>query len=254
MLGIDLNGEITLKTASLRFFEPNERHVSRLCPCDVLVLVYDGVLRFSEDGEPCEVSAGEYYIQRRGRYQSGDEVSDSPKYLYIHFVGEWGESGNILPMRGTFNYAALETLINEIDAMFRADYSKTEKDGAVFTLLSLLYRSRLVEDTLAKQVADYLQREYLSVSSLEDICERFHYSKNHIINVFKAEYGMTPFEYLNDVKIKRGMYLLGATSRPIDEISRECGFNNYSHFYRLFVRKNGISPYEWREKVNKIEN
>ena len=40
MLGIDLDGEITLKTASLRFFEPNERHVSRYSSCDVLLLVY----------------------------------------------------------------------------------------------------------------------------------------------------------------------------------------------------------------------
>ena len=72
--------------------------------------------------------------------------------------------------------------------------------------------------------------------------------------MFKAEYGMTPFEYLNDIKIKRGMYLLGATSRSIDAIARECGFNNYSHFYRLFIRKNGVSPYEWRERINKIES
>ena len=254
MLGIDLNGEITLKTASLRFFEPNERHVSRHCSCDVLVLVYDGVLRFSEDGVPCEVSAGEYYIQRRGRYQSGDEVRDSPKYLYVHFIGTWSEEGRILPERGTFNYSSLEPLIKEMDSVYRGEYSRIEREGAFFSLLSHLYRSRDVEDTLAKKIAEHIQREYLTVTSLDGICEEFHYSKNHIINVFKAEYGMTPFEYLNDVKIRRGMYLLGVTSRPIDDISRECGFNNYSHFYRLFVRKNGMSPYEWRERVNKIEN
>lgn len=254
MLGIDLDGAIDIKTASLRFFEKNERHVNRFCSCDVLVLVYDGVLRFCEDGEPCEVSAGEYYIQRRGRYQSGDEVSDAPKYLYVHFIGDWRDEGRLLPARGTFDYAALHSLIDEVDDAYRADRSRIEREGAVFSLLAALYRSRSVEDTLAKLVADYLQREYLTVTSLEAICERFHYSKNHIINVFKAEYGVTPFEYLNDVKIKRGMYLLGATSRPIDEISHECGFNNYSHFYRLFVRKTGVSPYEWRERVNKIES
>ena len=254
MFGIDLDGAIEIRSASLRFFEKNERHVSRFCPCDVLVLVYDGVLRFCEDGIPCEVSAGEYYIQRRGRYQSGDEVSDSPKYLYVHFYGTWGDAERALPERGFFNYAALQGLINEIDTMFRGDYSRVEKEGAFFTLLSSLYRSREVEDTLAKKIEEYLQREYLTVSSLEDICERFHYSRNHVINVFKAEYGMTPFEYLNDIKIKRGMYLLGATSRSIDAIARECGFNNYSHFYRLFIRKNGVSPYEWRERINKIES
>ena len=60
---------------------------------------------------------------------------------------------------------------------------------------------------------------------------------------------MTPFEYINDLKIRRAMYLLEVTSKSIDEIALESGFNHYSHFYRLFMRKNGASPFEWRKKV-----
>jgi transcriptional regulator GlxA family with amidase domain len=60
---------------------------------------------------------------------------------------------------------------------------------------------------------------------------------------------MTPFEYINDLKIRRAMYLLEVTSKSIEEIAIESGFNHYSHFYRLFMRKNGISPFEWRKKV-----
>jgi AraC-like DNA-binding protein len=45
------------------------------------------------------------------------------------------------------------------------------------------------------------------------------------------------------------MYLLQVTSSSIEEISGESGFNHYSHFYRLFVRRNGISPYEWRQRI-----
>ena len=73
--------------------------------------------------------------------------------------------------------------------------------------------------------------------------------RNHVINIFREAYGITPFEYLNDVKLRRAMYLLEVTSKSIDEIARESGFNHYSHFFRLFMRKNGISPYEWRHRV-----
>lgn len=62
MQGIDLNKPIRYKTASLRFFKEGEHHISRRCPEDVLLLVYDGVLRFSEDGVPFEISAGQYYM------------------------------------------------------------------------------------------------------------------------------------------------------------------------------------------------
>ena len=85
MLGIDLNCPITYFNASLRFFKKEERHITRLCSCDVLLLVFDGIMRFSEDGVPVEVRAGEYYIQRKNLYQTGDAVSDYPKYLYVHF-------------------------------------------------------------------------------------------------------------------------------------------------------------------------
>ena len=65
MFGIDLNCPITYINASLRFFKKEEHHITRLCSCDVLVLVFSGVLRFSEDNVPIEVGAGEYYIQKR---------------------------------------------------------------------------------------------------------------------------------------------------------------------------------------------
>ena len=70
MLGIDLDGAIDIKTASLRFFEPNERHVNRFCSCDVLVLVYDGVLRFCEDGEAACDDAVHPYRTRNSSHRT----------------------------------------------------------------------------------------------------------------------------------------------------------------------------------------
>ena len=104
------------------------------------------------------------------------------------------------------------------------------------------------EENLAHRIGAYIEENFLGITSLDDISKEFHYSKNHIINIFKREYGITPFEYINNVKIKRAMYLLEVTSRAIDDISVECGFNHYSHFYRLFLRNTGMSPYQWRKK------
>ena len=59
MYGIDLNKEIKYLFSSLRFFASKEHHVDRFCKDDVLLLVYDGVLRFSEDGVMYEIHPGE---------------------------------------------------------------------------------------------------------------------------------------------------------------------------------------------------
>ena len=58
MSGIDLNRNLVYKFASFRYFERGEHHVSRFCLDNVLLLVFGGVLRFSEDGEEIEVRAG----------------------------------------------------------------------------------------------------------------------------------------------------------------------------------------------------
>ena len=86
MYGIDLDTSIQYLNASLRFFDIGEHHISRYCNDDILLLVFEGVLRFSEDGKQYEVSAGEYLIQQHGLYQGGERPSDAPKYLYIHFI------------------------------------------------------------------------------------------------------------------------------------------------------------------------
>ena len=85
----------------------------RLTPAQFLV--YDGVLRFSEDGVEYEVAAGEYFIQRKGTMQRGDVPSDAPKYLYIHFLADWTENGSGLPRQGNFDIAALWPLMERID-------------------------------------------------------------------------------------------------------------------------------------------
>jgi len=84
--------------------------------------------------------------------------------------------------------------------------------------------------------------------SLDALAERFHFSKNHIINLFRQSYDMTPVDYLNTLRLQRAMHLLEATSDSAEEIACVCGFHSYSHFYRLFFRKNRVSPTLWRKQ------
>ena len=248
MIGINMDKPIQYYHASFRFFAEGERHVSRYYGRDILVLVYEGVLRFSEDGVEREVSAGEYYIQRRGLYQSGDHVSDMPKYLYIYLNAEWVESGAMLPMRGTFDIKQILPLMEKIDMLAHSLHCYAERVAVMYSILTKLYRVDRTEG-VAREIADYIAEHYRTELSLDSICARFNFSKNHIINLFKRQYGTTPFGYLNDLRLSRAMYLLEVTSDTIESIAYESGFGDYSHFYRMFCRKNGISPHRWREKT-----
>ena len=115
MEGIDLNKPIKYRCSSLRFFDQNEHHVTRFCRDDVLLLVYDGILRFSEDGIQYEVHPGEYHIQKKNTFQSGNLASDSQKYFYVHFWADWTSDNKFLPRRGKFEYLAVKSIIEALD-------------------------------------------------------------------------------------------------------------------------------------------
>ena len=99
-----------------RQFEQNECHMTRIYELSVLLLVRKGVLRFTENGVPTEVHAGEYYIQKPNTYHEGPMPSDAPNYYFIHFVGHYNKAG-ALPLRGQFNIDHIQPIIEKIEAL-----------------------------------------------------------------------------------------------------------------------------------------
>ncbi len=248
MSGIDMNKPVIFLHSSMRYFREGERHMTRTNPDEVILLVYDGILRFSEDNVEYEVHPGSFHIQKKNTYQCGPIISDSPQYLYVHFLAEWTDDKvNMIPKRGKFDVQSMMPLMVELDRMSHSECTVTERASKFLELLTALYKGN-ASVTNAGKIAEFISRRYLRGVTLDDISEEFHFSKNHIINIFKSEYGMTPFDYINNLRIKKAEWLLEATTKTALEISAECGFNNYSHFYKSFASVNGVSPTEWREQ------
>lgn len=247
MYGIDLNREIKYLTSSLRFFGEKEHHVTRFCRDDVLLLVYEGVLRFAEDDVEYEIHPGEFHIQKQNTYQTGTLPSDSPKYLYIHFRADWTEETTALPPSGVFDYAQLKSDIEEMNRLSYSSAPYIKKAEVFYRILSKLSR-RESNHSLAAQMADYIRANMQGEITVDLLCEKFSYSKNHIINLFKKEFGQTPIAYLNRIRLGRAEQLLITTSESAENISRGCGYRNYSHFYRQFVSQYGVSPENFRRR------
>ena len=248
MYSLNLNQPILYKHASFRFFDKNEHHIKRHSVDNVLLMVYEGVLRFTEDGIAHEVGAGEYYIQRKGLYQSGDTASNAPKYLYVHFDGDWTDERGSIPTFGKFESDVLFPLMERMDRAChsKADYCEQEY---IFLKLLLSLRKEAVQSPLKQKLTDYVEKNSENIHSLADICNEFHYSKNYVIRIFKKELGASPLEYINEVKMNKAMYLIKTTSQSIDEIARNCGWSDYSYFYKRFVKRNHVSPLRWRKMI-----
>jgi AraC-like DNA-binding protein len=245
MHGIDLDKPISYQIAAFRYFAEKEQHIERFSKSNVLLLVFDGVLRFSENGKQYEVRAGEYHIQEINSYQNGELVSDSPKYLYVHFLCTWADTGRILPRRGRFNYVALRPAMEALHRGRYQNFTLAEQTSKFLEILAALYHTEN-QITLADRVASFLSANYRQNLTLEQIADTFSFSKNHIINTFRQTFGMTPFAYLNRLRIDLAAQLLEVTSQSAESICFECGFHNYAYFYKQFFRVHGMSPRQWR--------
>lgn len=253
MFGIDLNKSIEYEVASLRFFNKNEHHITRFQKSDILLMVYDGILRFSENGIPYEIKPGEYFIQKGYSIQKGEVPSDEPKYLYVQFFGSWSEKDgeNILKRKGNFDYESYKNIIEKLDKDANTQTPYIQKMASFLTILSRLYQAEKKnskKQLIADKIADFISNEYAKNITLDLLCKKFHFTKNHIINIFKKEYSKTPITYLNEERMKNAEYLIELTSEPLENIALNCGYQNYSYFYKQFLKKHGISPSQWRTK------
>jgi AraC-like DNA-binding protein len=183
-------------------------------------------------------------------HQYASFPSDSPKYLYVHFSGSWTEEGskNVLPKRGCFDYGKIRSVMEDLDRLSHGDSLLLQRHHKFYELLLNIYK-RDKRKCLAAEISEYIETSDPKNVQLKSICKKFNFSENHIINVFKKEYGITPLKYINRLKISRAKHLLELSSDTLESIALNCGFNDYTNFYKLFCRENGISPSEWRAKV-----
>jgi len=240
--------------SSFRYFEKHERHLTRTYPLDVLVMVFDGVLRFSEDGVPVEVYPGEYYIQRHGLKQEGLYESDSPKYFFIQWWGhEFTEDKDGLPLRGKADFVELFPLFQELETLRITEAPLVEISAVFYRVLSVLRRSgnRKTSGEVVAKVISEVTRDIRKPFSLDEIAGYCGYSKNHVINIFKQETGKTPYAFVNDMKVDMAKQLLLNSHSSLTSISLECGFGSYINLYRIFLKAEGMSPADWRKEHSK---
>jgi len=234
------------RLSSFRRFEKGESHVSRICPDDVLVLVFDGVLRFSENSTPVETAKDEYYIQKSGLWQQGVVPSDSPQYFYIHFHGDFSPSSNAIPLSGHFDSAAFMPLFCRLEALEQdVTASLLEKTAVFYTILNALNQKNIKKSTkseLAEKLLDDLIQSSRSGLTIGTLSEKYHYSANYITRVFRSHYHITPYQYLLLLRLQKAHQLLLSSEKPIQQICDECGFTEYSVFYKQFVEKYHVSP------------
>ena len=109
------------------------------------------------------------------------------------------------------------------------------------------YGKREGEDTLSK-IKAYIDENYTQKLTLNDLAQRFYWSKEYISKVFKEKYGCNFYEYLTALRIETAKSLLRDPTVNRSAIYEMLGFTDNSHFSKSFKKHTGMTPREFAHR------
>lgn len=143
-------------------------------------------------------------------------------------------------------------LIEKLHGLIFGENAELEKEETLLQLISIIIESsgmpflRTVappskERAEVARVCEFIDAHYAERLRLDELCRVAHMSKSTLLRSFVKVLGITPYRYLQSVRINRAKELLEHGEQPVNA-AMLTGFADQSHFSNTFHTFLGISP------------
>ena len=106
-------------------------------------------------------------------------------------------------------------------------------------------QDRVLRNNLITSAIDEISRHLAEPITLESIASSLFVSKYHLAHTFKQYMGVSVHQFVINRRLAKAREMVNA-GFPLKNVSAECGFSNYSNFYKIFRTHVGMSPTEYR--------
>jgi two-component system, response regulator YesN len=114
---------------------------------------------------------------------------------------------------------------------------------------SLAGRRRKREKSAIYSIRNYIEENYMSKLSLDELSSKFYMTGEHISRAFKEEFNINLFDYIMRLKIERAKIFIIQNAMKVSEIVELLGFVDASHFTKTFKKHTGLTPTEYRDRA-----
>lgn len=146
------------------------------------------------------------------------------------------------------NYDHLNSLYNKLP------FFKDEQLSALYNIFSCIFFNEainIIYDTFMNTAIQFINDNLKEPLSINILCKNLNVSANYLYDAFHKNLNCTVNNYITGQRIKHAKRLLIETDFPICRVAEEVGISNYTYFFRLFKKMNGISPNEYRKASRK---
>lgn len=128
----------------------------------------------------------------------------------------------------------------------------------ISTFLKGMYQGLVFESPVDKRakyvgefVKNYIKEHYMdSGITIEEIAGKLGLASTYVSTLFKKEAQISFSQYLSDFRIQKAQELLEQTEMKVKDISMETGFGTYNNFARVFKKKLGMTPIEYKNQIS----
>lgn len=97
-----------------------------------------------------------------------------------------------------------------------------------------------------KRVREKIEANIDGDLGLDSLAEESRYSRAHFLRMFRAATGLTPYQYVLNLRLKRAQERLLQKGSSIIDVAMSCGFSSQSHMTNLFKQHFDMTPAEFR--------
>lgn len=102
-----------------------------------------------------------------------------------------------------------------------------------------------------EQIRQYILTSYHENITLTALASAYHMDASYLSRMFSQTYGETIIAYLTRVRMEQAIRLMGDEEKKLETISFLVGYDDYNYFSRVFRKKLGVSPREYRNNINR---
>ncbi len=155
-----------------------------------------------------------------------------------------------LPVRRLLSVAQMKLLTGEINPLSKATHRRLALERFLLGLYAMLLpgsnaRTGNMPDWLA-QACERIQDVAYFSEGAAGLVRAAGRSPEHVARVVRAQFGCTPSDYVNRVRMEHAERELRLSSTAITDIALECGIQDLAHFYALFRTAYGQPPRRYR--------
>ena len=100
-----------------------------------------------------------------------------------------------------------------------------------------------------RDIRQYIDTNCCTNIRLDELCVLFHTNKTSLCGSFRASYGITIGDYINQLRIRKAKILLREGRENVTQIAAVTGFNTVHYFSKVFKKFERMTPTEYRQSI-----